>query len=166
MRFVTAAAILFCLAPAMFYGAPASPVVISEDDSTFTLANGIVTAHAAKRSGDVTSLKYRGLEMLNTASGRQAGYWSHNTLRGQHIARITIDPKTNGGERGEVSIQGLYVQFSLLTLISRRLPRIARRIHSPHRTRSRPRRRNLKGVQQNVIFPPGSVRPGEGTDYR
>jgi rhamnogalacturonan endolyase len=92
----------------MLYGAPASPVVISEDDSTFTLANGIVTAHAAKRSGDVTSLKYRGLEMLNTASGRQAGYWSHNTLRGQHFARITIDPKTNGGERGEVSIQGLY----------------------------------------------------------
>ncbi|MCX6923259.1 MAG: hypothetical protein NT154_08635 [Verrucomicrobia bacterium] len=108
MHSVTAAAILFCLAPAMLLGAPASPVVISEDDSTFTLANGIVTAHAAKRSGDVTSLKYRGLEMLNTASGRQAGYWSHNTLRGQHFARITIDPKTNGGERGEVSIQGLY----------------------------------------------------------
>jgi rhamnogalacturonan endolyase len=92
----------------MLLGAPGSPVVISEDDSTFTLANGIVTAHAAKRSGDVTSLKYRGLEMLNPASGRQAGYWSHNTLRGQHSARITIDPKTNGGERGEVSIQGLY----------------------------------------------------------
>jgi hypothetical protein len=88
----------------MLHGAPGSPVVIPEDDSTFTLANGIVTAQAAKRSGDLTLLKYRGLEMLDIASGRQAGYWSHNTARGQHFARITIDPKTNGGERGKVSI--------------------------------------------------------------
>ena len=108
MRFVTAATLLLCLAPAWLHGAPGSPVVISEDDSAYTLANGIVTAQAAKRSGDLTLLKYRGLEMLNIASGRQAGYWSHNTARGQHSARITIDPKTNGGERGEVSIRGLY----------------------------------------------------------
>src|ERR1039457_4820046 len=108
MRSVIAAVILFCFVPAMLQGAPSPPVMISEDDSTFTLANGIVTAQAAKRSGDLTLLKYRGLEMLNPASRRQAGYWSHNTARGQHFARITIDPKTNGGERGEVSIQGLY----------------------------------------------------------
>ena len=108
MRSVIAAVILFCFVPAMLQEAPSSPVMISEDDSTFTLANGIVTAQAAKRSGDLTLLKYRGLEMLNPASRRQAGYWSHNTARGQHFARITIDPKTNGGERGEVSIQGLY----------------------------------------------------------
>jgi rhamnogalacturonan endolyase len=108
MHSVTVAAILFCLAPGMLHGALDSSVVVSEDASTLTLANGIVTAQAAKRSGDLTSLKYRGLEMLNIASGRQAGYWSHNTARGQHLARITIDPKTNGGERGEISIQGLY----------------------------------------------------------
>src|ERR1019366_10018704 len=76
MRSVIAAVILFCFVPAMLQGAPSSPVVISEDDSTFTLANGIVTAQAAKRSGDLTLLKYRGLEMLNPASRRQAGYRS------------------------------------------------------------------------------------------
>src|ERR1017187_2061878 len=108
MHSATAAVILFSFVPALLLGAPGSPVMISEDDSTFTLANGILTAQAAKRSGDLTLLKYRGLEMLNPASRRQAGYWSHNTARGQHFARITIDPKTNGGERGEVSIQGLY----------------------------------------------------------
>ena len=83
-------------------------MVISEDDSTFTLANGIITAQAGKRSGDLLSLKYRGLEMLNVVPRRQAGYWSHNTVRGRHLAHITIDPRTIGGERGEVSFEGLY----------------------------------------------------------
>src|SRR5207245_1203193 len=33
---------------------------------------------------------------------------SHNTARGRHVTAISIDPKTNGGDHGEVSIKGLY----------------------------------------------------------
>jgi rhamnogalacturonan endolyase len=99
--------ILLIWLPAALFAAP-KPVVISEDDSAYTLDNGILTARAAKRSGDLVSLKYKGLEMLNTQSGRWGGYWSHNTANGQHVFRITIDPKTNGGRRGEVSLKGIY----------------------------------------------------------
>jgi rhamnogalacturonan endolyase len=97
-----AAVVLFFLVPAILRAAPPAPVVVSEDANSFTLANGIVTAEVAKRSGDLTSLKYKNLEMLDAQSSRQAAYWSHNAARGQQITRITIDPKTNGGERGEV----------------------------------------------------------------
>ena len=83
------------------------PVAISETDSSFTLDNGLVAAQVAKRSGDLISLKYKGLEMLDNVTQRQPGYWSHNTARGQPVARITIDPKTNQGERGEVSVRGI-----------------------------------------------------------
>ena len=102
-----AAVVLFFLVPAILRAAPNSSVVVSENENSFTLANGIVTAEVAKRSGDLTSLKYHGLEMLDAHGGRQAAYWSHNAARGQQITRITIDPKTNGGERGEVSIKGI-----------------------------------------------------------
>jgi rhamnogalacturonan endolyase len=99
--------LLFWL-PAALFAAPMSSVIISEDDSAYTLDNGIVTARAAKRSGDLISLKYKGLELLSTQSGRWGGYWSHNTANGQHVAGITLDPKTNGGRRGEVSLKGIY----------------------------------------------------------
>lgn len=83
------------------------PVTVSETDSSFMLDNGVVVAQVAKRSGDLISLKYQGLEMLDNVSQRQPGYWSHNTARGQQETRITIDPKNNGGERAEVSIKGI-----------------------------------------------------------
>src|SRR5437868_7914352 len=78
----------------------AGKVVVWENGSTFTLDNGIVAAAVGKRSGDLLSLRHRGTEMLDTVSQHQAGYWSHNTARSQNaIARITIDPTANGGER-------------------------------------------------------------------
>jgi rhamnogalacturonan endolyase len=83
------------------------PVTVSESDSVFTLDNGVVAAQVSKRSGDLLSLKYQGLEMVDNMSQRQAGYWSHNTERGQRTTRITIDPKNNGGERAEISIKGI-----------------------------------------------------------
>jgi rhamnogalacturonan endolyase len=94
-----------CLAAGMVaWSSPA--VTISQDESSFTLGNGVVTARVAKRSGDLTSLKYKNLEMLDT--GREAGYWEHNVARAQQtVSRVTIDPQANGGGRGEVSIKGL-----------------------------------------------------------
>ena len=98
---------LTLLLPAMLQAAPNLAVTVSEDSYSYTLDNGIVTARVAKRSGDLTSIKYKKLEMLDADSGRQAAYWSHNAARGQQETRITIDPKANGGERGEVSIRGI-----------------------------------------------------------
>ena len=84
-----------------------TPVTVSEDENSFTLANGILTAQISKRSGDLISLAYKNLQTLDVDAGRQKAYWSHNTARaGKIVPRITIDPKQNGGERGEVSVKG------------------------------------------------------------
>jgi hypothetical protein len=107
MKFARLALAVIFLFPAILRAAPDAPVVVSEDKNSYTLANGIVSVQVGKRSGDLTSLKYKGLEMLDAANDRQAGYWSHNAARGKQIDRITIDPKTNDGERGEISIKGI-----------------------------------------------------------
>ena len=82
-------------------------VTVEEDATTYTLANASVTARVSKRSGDLTSLRYKGLELLTDKSGHAGGYWSHDTTGGARtVTRVTIDPRTNGGLRGEVSVQG------------------------------------------------------------
>lgn len=78
-------------------------VSLAEDDSSFTLANGIVTAKIAKRSGDLVSLKYQNLEMLGAGSGHPYGYWSHAGPGARSVHFITINPSANNGERAEVS---------------------------------------------------------------
>jgi len=107
-------------------------VSIAEDGSAYTLANGIVTARIDKKSGDLLSMKFKGTEMLATIVGadglpdttvdkpganlrggghrytdHQYGFWSHDTDGPHTIAKVTIDPKSNGGERAEVSIKGI-----------------------------------------------------------
>jgi rhamnogalacturonan endolyase len=83
-------------------------VAVAEDEQTFTLASGTITARVSKRSGDLVSLQYKGQETLEGKSGHAGGYWSHDTTGGKEtIARVTIDPRTNGGERGEVSVKGV-----------------------------------------------------------
>ena len=86
-----------------------SPAGVTEDDAAYTLSNGIVTARVSKRSGDLTSLEYHGLETLASNSGHPGGYWSHDVSGGAGGIKtaITIEPKTNGGDRGEVSIKGI-----------------------------------------------------------
>lgn len=103
----TSAAVLLLLALNPGPARAAKPVTLTETESNFTLENGLVTATVAKGSGDLFSLKYKGLEMLDTDSGHQAAYWSHNAARSQKVTRITIDPKSNGGKRAEVSIKGI-----------------------------------------------------------
>lgn len=84
-----------------------NPVTITENASSFTLDNGVLTAQISKQSGDLLSLKYQNLEMLDNVSQRQPGYWSHNASLGEHLTRITIDPQANGGQRAEVSVKGI-----------------------------------------------------------
>jgi rhamnogalacturonan endolyase len=86
----------------------AGPVAITETATEFILANGILTARVLKKSGDLTSLKYREAELLTDKSGHAGAYWSHDTTGGKElIAKITIDPGANGGARGEVSIKAI-----------------------------------------------------------
>jgi rhamnogalacturonan endolyase len=82
------------------------PVTITDGDASFTLANGLVSAKVSKRTGDLVALKYRDLELLG-ASGHPGGYWSHSPAGQRTTASITIDPKTNGGTRGEVSVKAI-----------------------------------------------------------
>ena len=112
-----------------------APVILSESSDAYILSNGIVTAHVDKSSGDLISFRYQDKEMLATMMGadgkpdlkadppganergfgrftdHQYGFWSHDAMgpRGSTpaIARVTIDPKTNGGQRAEVSIKGI-----------------------------------------------------------
>jgi rhamnogalacturonan endolyase len=78
-----------------------SAVQVSDDGGTYTLSNGILTAKIGKRDGDLKSLVYKGVETVSV------GYWSHRPTSSQLTDTITIDPKTNGGERAEVAIQGV-----------------------------------------------------------
>lgn len=114
----------------------AADVSLSETDALYVLDNGIVTARVAKASGDLVSLRYRDREMLATIlkddgspdlekdppganpnglnrgmTDHQYAFWSHDAMgpRGTApaIAKVTIDPKANRGERAEVSIKGI-----------------------------------------------------------
>src|SRR5262249_436683 len=101
----------FAVALALTIGAVslhAADVTVSEDANAFTLSNGTVTALVSKRTGDLTSLTFRGVETLNSKSGHAGGYWSHDTVGGKETRTgITIDPKSNRGARGEVSVKAI-----------------------------------------------------------
>jgi rhamnogalacturonan endolyase len=95
--------------PARAQGESATPrVTITEDSASFGLTNGIVTARVSKQSGDLTSLQFREMEFLTDKSGHAGGYWSHDATGGQvTLTRITIDPASNDGQRGEISVKGV-----------------------------------------------------------
>lgn len=123
--FVAAAALLLSAQPSR---AQATAVTVTEDANMFTLDNGIVTAMVSKKSGDLVSMKYRGLEMFATVKkpdgtpdvetdppgdpgrGRgmtdhMYGFWSHDAVAARSETKVTIDPSKNGGERAEVSVK-------------------------------------------------------------
>lgn len=88
--------------------ATGQPVTLSENSRSILLDNGILNVTIAKRTGEITSIKYQGLELLaqKTAGGALGGYWS-SVGRAQAGSRqstvVRIDPKMNAGERVEVS---------------------------------------------------------------
>jgi len=121
---------LLLVAVPAFAAAPSgAPVSMSENSAFYLLTNGVITAVVSKVSGDLISLKYQGQEMLATYVGADGqpdftrdppgdpgrgfgmtdhmyGFWSHDTIAPRTVAKITIDPKSNGGERAEVSVKG------------------------------------------------------------
>ncbi|MGH7995376.1 MAG: polysaccharide lyase family protein, partial [Opitutaceae bacterium] len=86
----------------------AAPVTVASRDGHYILANGIVTAKVDQHTGDLVSLRYRGLELLGHDSGYPTGHWEQDTAAAARILdRVTIDPRRNGGERAEVSVKGI-----------------------------------------------------------
>ena len=85
-------------------------VTVTDDGTTFILANGIVTAHINKRNGDLEKLLYKGIDTMGHDQGR-AGYWEQDPSAAAKVGglsqSITIDPTTNGGARAEISIKGV-----------------------------------------------------------
>ncbi len=100
MRRLLLAILLSCVCAA---AAADLPVTLTQDDASYTLANGFVTAKIAKRSGDLVSLVYKGIETLEGGSGHPYAYWSHAGPGTKSEHSITIDPAANGGERAEIS---------------------------------------------------------------
>jgi len=88
-----------------------APVTLSSDGRYFTLTNSYVSADVDMHMGELWSLKYRGMEMMGYVSGHHAGYWEQ--MPRPATPRVTIDPKSNGGERAEVSVKGAFNGFTL-----------------------------------------------------
>ncbi len=98
-------------APRLARPAAGAPVTVKQDDATFTLDNGIVTARISKRTGFLESLVYRGLETMGHDQGGGGGIWEQNPSGAAKVGgltqSLTIDPSANGGERAEVSVKGV-----------------------------------------------------------
>lgn len=80
------------------------PVTLTNDGHYFILTNAYSTAKIDVQTGELWSLKSRGIETMGYVSGHHAGYWEQ-TPRPSTFA-VTIDPKSNGGDRTEVSVKG------------------------------------------------------------
>ena len=87
--------------------APAS-VSLAQEARSFTLSNDLLTVRVSRRDGRIESMKRKGTELLE-----DGGYWSveaggeNGNFGGFGVAkasRVTIDPATNGGQRGEVAV--------------------------------------------------------------
>ena len=78
------------------------PVTLTDNGDSWTRDNGIVKMTIPKRNGNLSSLVYHGIEILTRGQ-----YWEQ-VPSGIITAKVTIDPATNGGERAEVSVKGVY----------------------------------------------------------
>ncbi|MFT4176175.1 MAG: polysaccharide lyase family 4 protein [Luteolibacter sp.] len=78
----------------------AAPVTLEETAASWRMDNGIVQATINKRTSHMTSLRYRNLELMGPG-----GIWQQPP-GGKVEARVTIDPRQNGGTRAEVSLRG------------------------------------------------------------
>jgi rhamnogalacturonan endolyase len=87
---------------------PGQAVTVTEDQTSYTLSNGIVTAKLDKKTGNIFSMLYKDTETLAGKDLHGGGFWSEDTAAGTSIVdKITIDPQSNNGDRAEVSIKGI-----------------------------------------------------------
>ena len=86
--------------PAVARAATNAPVTITDNGATWTMDNGIVKLRVLKATGGIQSLVYHGIVV---AAGH--ANWER-APSGTVTPSVTIDPATNGGQRGEVAIKG------------------------------------------------------------
>jgi rhamnogalacturonan endolyase len=98
-------------APVVEHPAVTAPVTVTDNGNTWTLDNGIVKAVILKRSGNLSSLIYKGIETMGNGDTRASGIWEQDPSAAASVGgltdSITIDPAKNGGERAEVSVKGV-----------------------------------------------------------
>lgn len=87
------------------------PVKLTNDGRDYTLSNAYSTAIVDMHTGELLSLKYRGIETMGYVSGHHAGYWEQLPRPG--MPAVTIDPATNAGDRAEVAVRGYFNGFTL-----------------------------------------------------
>ena len=85
-------------------------VTVVDNGTTWTLDNGIVKATVNRRTGDLETLVYRGIDTMGHDQGR-SGQWEQDPSAAAKVGgltqSLTIDPATNGGARAEVSVKGV-----------------------------------------------------------
>ncbi len=92
----------------------AAPVTITQDAISATISNGIVSATIKKQNGNLTSLTYRGQDLLHRGDfymnvyGEIPGSAKGQDKPGPSETVISKDPATNGGSIGELSIRFPY----------------------------------------------------------
>jgi len=87
---------------------PQGVASVTDDGENFVLANGIVTAKVEKQSGSLTSLKYKGLELLGAGAGRSNGYWSLPGTQLDFGKKRSASIRQNSAERVTVSCKFVY----------------------------------------------------------
>lgn len=102
-----AAASVLLLTTAAWAQQPAPPVTLQEDETSWTIANGIVTAKVMKNNSTITSILYKGIEVIADGADRRSVNWSHLPVAPEKVLKVTINPADNGGERVEVSVKGI-----------------------------------------------------------
>jgi len=106
-RFIFAACALALAAMHDPARAQQKPVTVALQHDSYVLQNGYVTAEVDRFTGDLKSLKVEGQETMGYISGHHAGYWEQNpSAAAERTDGLSIDPASNGGERGEVFIRG------------------------------------------------------------
>ena len=78
-----------------------APVTITDNGDTWTLDNGVIKIAVLKRNGNMQTILYHGVSIVSRSE-----YWER-TPSGQVTPSVTIDPATNGGQRGEVAVKGV-----------------------------------------------------------
>ena len=87
-------------APVIDKPAVNQPVTLADSPSDWILDNGIVRATIDKKKCSITSMRYKGQELMGPG-----GRWSHTPYE-KVATTVTIDPKPIGGSGAEVSIKG------------------------------------------------------------
>jgi len=77
-------------------------VTVTDNGSSVTLSNGIITLEITKADGQINTWTYDGENLL--AGGVSGGkvYWELEAGNGTYT--LSVDPKTNGGNQAEVNI--------------------------------------------------------------